>query len=66
MSDSSGKSISVRRSERIYRWFLRLVQASNRNLSDSFFADHYPLSRTVKLYAASTVINWNLPDWIQV
>ena len=61
VSDSSGKSISVRRSEGLYRRFLRLVQAGNCNLSDSFFADHYPLSRTVKLYAASTVINWNLP-----
>ena len=61
MSNRRWKPLFIRRSERLYRWILRLVQASDRHLSDRLFADNDPISGIVEFYAASIVSGRNLP-----
>lgn len=55
LSDRRRKSVSVRRSEGLYGRILLMVQASNCHLSDRFFADYHPLSRTADLHSARSV-----------
>lgn len=61
VSDSGGKSVLVRSSERLYGWIFRLVQAGNSHLSDRFFADYNSVSRTSDLHTTRTVGSRNMP-----
>ena len=55
MSDSSGKYIYDRHSQRLYRRLFKLVQTSDIDLSYSLFADCDTLSRIADLHSAPSI-----------
>lgn len=60
MSNCSGKSVSVRHSERLYGRILKLVQASDSDLFNGVFADNDPLSWIAYLHSARSAGGGNL------